>query len=388
MHAQGIVHRDLKPDNVIFARSHEGDELVKIVDFGISRIVSAGESTQLTRPGAVLGTISYMAPEQARAEPDVDARADVYSVGAILYELLVGRPPHVGTSWQQVLAAVLTEPVVPLRTLRPDLPELLCEVVGHSLARDREQRFGNAGAMRGALGGAARELLDDAWTQAPSFASAHVVPPAAVGAPSTGGAWPGSPSAGVAASTSTAAGDPHGRAVALAHTPPPSPSPAPSAPRLSMPLLVAIGAGLIALVAVVAAGAALLAAFRGGSSTPPPIVTQQSADAGASASANASPGGPDASSPAALAAVLDAGLALDPAQLAALGELGDDPDDVAALLGALGPLGALGGGRESSTAQPALSNGPDDPEVARGVQSRVARATVCDPRARLRARAS
>ena len=98
-HAAGIVHRDLKPENVLLAEGEGGADVVKIVDFGMSKIDRPAGSTAplaLTRKGVALGTPLYMSPEQARASADVDARSDLFSVGAILFECLTGRPPFTG----------------------------------------------------------------------------------------------------------------------------------------------------------------------------------------------------------------------------------------------------------------------------------------------------
>lgn len=160
VHTQGIVHRDLKPDNV-FVALEEGEEVVKILDFGISRVMGespARDSALLTRPGVVLGTPTYMAPEQARGQPDVDRRADLYAVGAILFECCAGRPPHVGASWQQVFAMVLTSPPPDLRTLRPNLPAALYDTVDRALLRDRSERFQDAASMLASLDGVGEPL--------------------------------------------------------------------------------------------------------------------------------------------------------------------------------------------------------------------------------------
>jgi len=107
-HAAGIVHRDLKPDNVFLVK---GDDplFAKIVDFGVSKIERPKDRTSplaLTGRGTVLGTPFYMCPEQAQALPDIDRRADLYSVGAILFECLTGRPPHTGETYEQVILSI------------------------------------------------------------------------------------------------------------------------------------------------------------------------------------------------------------------------------------------------------------------------------------------
>ena len=108
-HAAGIVHRDLKPDNVFITKSDTDPLFAKIVDFGVSKIERPRDKTSplaLTGRGTILGTPFYMCPEQAQAMSDVDARADIYSVGAILFECLSGRPPHTGETYEQIILSI------------------------------------------------------------------------------------------------------------------------------------------------------------------------------------------------------------------------------------------------------------------------------------------
>jgi eukaryotic-like serine/threonine-protein kinase len=164
-HAAGIVHRDLKPDNV-FLVEREGDaSAVKLLDFGVSKIASReGVPLEtLTQQGTVVGTPHYMSPEQAQAMPDVDRRTDIYSVGAILYECLAGRPPHVGRSYEQVIVHICTRDVEDVRTAAPEVPEAVSAVIARSLARDREQRYASAAEFLDALVEATPEELRDKY---------------------------------------------------------------------------------------------------------------------------------------------------------------------------------------------------------------------------------
>ena len=131
---QGIVHRDIKPENLLLTLAGE----VKVADFGLARVLS--ENLDLTQDGMTLGTPLYMSPEQGEGRT-VDARSDLYSLGATVYHLLAGRPPYSAPSAVAVVMAHIKEPLVPLATVRPDLPAGLCEIIDRLLAKDPEQRF-------------------------------------------------------------------------------------------------------------------------------------------------------------------------------------------------------------------------------------------------------
>jgi serine/threonine-protein kinase len=145
-HAAGIVHRDLKPDNIFLVDRDDDDSFVKILDFGISKVARTGETPvqTLTKQGTVLGTPFYMSPEQAQGLPDTDGRADLWSVGAILYECLTGRAPHTGGSYEQVIVNICAKDAADVRTHNPGVPEPLAKVIAKALARDRDERFSTA----------------------------------------------------------------------------------------------------------------------------------------------------------------------------------------------------------------------------------------------------
>jgi serine/threonine-protein kinase len=145
-HAKGIVHRDVKPENVYLVRRGELD-FVKVVDFGVSKAVHASDEgpewQRLTRTGMVLGTPLYMSPEQARGGDDVDARADIWAVGVMLYECLTGEVPFRASNYLGVISQVLTVQAVSLSRLRPELgiPPAVETVVMRALEKDRARRY-------------------------------------------------------------------------------------------------------------------------------------------------------------------------------------------------------------------------------------------------------
>lgn len=143
-HARGVVHRDIKPSNLMLA----SDGTLKLVDFGIARVLDEA-SSRLTATGTIVGTASYVAPEQARGL-QADARTDLYALGCVLYQLLVGRTPFVGAPTEVLYAHLYTEPE-PLTDLRPDVPPDLVALVHGLLAKDPNDRPAEAGVVREAL---------------------------------------------------------------------------------------------------------------------------------------------------------------------------------------------------------------------------------------------
>jgi serine/threonine protein kinase len=158
-HEAEIVHRDLKPDNIFLCERDDDPIFVKIVDFGISKVARKASVDTLTRRGTVLGTAFYMSPEQAQAFRDIDGRADLYSLGAILYEALAGRPPHVGTAYEAVLISICTTDAEDVRVHAPNVPDRLARVIQKALSRDRDARYRTASEFYDALSEAAPGLL-------------------------------------------------------------------------------------------------------------------------------------------------------------------------------------------------------------------------------------
>ena len=140
VHERGIVHRDLKPENIFLAQEDE-ETVVKLLDFGISKLDTAEGEVRLTKTGCVMGTPLYMSPEHAKGEASLDRRADVYSLGVILYESLVGRPPFEGTQTIEVMLKHVSEtPEAPSR-VTTSLPEPLDELVLKSLEKEPAARY-------------------------------------------------------------------------------------------------------------------------------------------------------------------------------------------------------------------------------------------------------
>jgi serine/threonine-protein kinase len=150
-HAAGLVHRDLKPGNVIVAALGGQRDVAKLLDFGLVEDLSADAAERLTRTGTVLGTPAYMSPEQAAGESAVDARGDLYALGAVAFFALTGRPPFQGKTLGQLLAAHRAEPAPPLTDFRPDVPADLASVVARCLAKDPNDRFPSAADLDRAL---------------------------------------------------------------------------------------------------------------------------------------------------------------------------------------------------------------------------------------------
>ncbi|HEY6081255.1 MAG TPA: protein kinase [Polyangiaceae bacterium] len=175
-HAAGIVHRDLKPDNVFLCQRDDEPAFVKIVDFGISKLQQAPGVDTLTHKGAVLGTAFYMSPEQAQSFPDIDGRTDLFSVGAMLYEMLTGDPPHSAPTYEAVLIAICTRDADDVRVKAPGTPAKLARVLARALKRDRDERYATATEMLSDLDAAMRESAElatktrgagDAWVKPP-----------------------------------------------------------------------------------------------------------------------------------------------------------------------------------------------------------------------------
>lgn len=150
-HARGMVHRDLKPANLFAARGPDGRTRVKVLDFGVSKVAAQMRQAALTSTGTALGTPHYMAPEQLKSAKGADARADVWSLGVVLYELLSGKMPFDGQSFGMLFMQILSEEPKPLASLRPDLPPALCETVHRCMKKNRDERYSDLAALVASL---------------------------------------------------------------------------------------------------------------------------------------------------------------------------------------------------------------------------------------------
>ncbi len=164
-HGRGITHRDLKPDNMFLIRDPEIGERVKLLDFGIAKLVTE-EGGNRTRTGVVMGTPVYMSPEQCRGTADLDSRADLYSLGCVLYELVTGRPPFVAESAGDIIAHHLYFEPEPVRRHDPSVPEPLEQLIMALLAKEPAKRPASAAEVTAIL---------DGWRSAAS-ASASAMP--------------------------------------------------------------------------------------------------------------------------------------------------------------------------------------------------------------------
>ncbi|MFO0587789.1 MAG: serine/threonine-protein kinase [Polyangiaceae bacterium] len=149
-HGHGIVHRDLKPANLFLTRRPDGTPMIKVLDFGISKMSGSGVDN-LTRTTTSMGSALYMSPEQMQTTRGVDLRTDIYALGISLYELLAGKQPFYADTLPQLCAEVLTGRPTPIRQLRAEVPDALAAVLERAYARDRDQRYQTIAELVAAL---------------------------------------------------------------------------------------------------------------------------------------------------------------------------------------------------------------------------------------------
>ncbi len=175
-HERGIIHRDIKPENVFLTRKGE----VKLLDFGIARMTESRRATR-TQAGTTMGTPAYMSPEQARGRwEELDARSDLWSVGATMFVLLSGRTVHAADTMNELLLAAMTELPPPIQDVAPGIPDEVARLVDRALDPDPVRRFQSAGEMRCAIVRAQRALeadhLERGYSQPPPIAGGPIEP--------------------------------------------------------------------------------------------------------------------------------------------------------------------------------------------------------------------
>jgi serine/threonine-protein kinase len=198
-HALGIVHRDLKPANLFLIRRPDGSNAIKVLDFGISKVMpgkAASSDNAMTRTRTVMGSPLYMSPEQMASTRDVDGRTDLWALGAILYELIAGQPPFNAETMPQLCALILNGPTPSIRTTRPGAPPAFDAVLQRCLEKDPRRRHANIAEFAAALAEfaprRARSSVDRITRiiQAASMTDSGVVISGAPGgAVQTGGSW-------------------------------------------------------------------------------------------------------------------------------------------------------------------------------------------------------
>jgi serine/threonine protein kinase len=148
-HRGGVIHRDIKPDNIFLHNRADGRQMVKLLDFGLSKdlvpmMMTGEDTTQMTGTGVVMGTPSYLSPEQAMGSRHLDARSDLFSAGVVLYEMVTGRRPFASPTYPGLLARITSEPHKPVTDLRPATPVELQMIVDKALQKEPSRRYQQA----------------------------------------------------------------------------------------------------------------------------------------------------------------------------------------------------------------------------------------------------
>jgi serine/threonine protein kinase len=161
-HGIGLVHRDIKPANIFVAYRGGVCDVIKLLDFGLAKpTMEANENAQLTMAGTVTGSPLFMSPEQASGDDAIDARSDIYSLGAVMYYMLTDQPPFTGDNPLKVMIAHASQEVVPPRNINADIPAELEEIVLRCLEKDPDHRFQTVADLRSALRDV---MIEDVWS--------------------------------------------------------------------------------------------------------------------------------------------------------------------------------------------------------------------------------
>ncbi len=253
-HRQGIVHRDIKPSNILLDKGGH----VKVADFGIAKM--AGQSTELTMAGSVMGSPQYLSPEQIRGE-ELDGRSDVFSLGVVLFELLSGRRPFDGETITTLVYQILHKEPPRVSELRGGIPPRLEALLAHMLAKDRDERLATAGLVAEEIKAIERELPDDTLAAPASTNVQQQIPTYVLPRRTTAAAqMPDSvrpPAPGQAPLASAAPGPPAGPPTQMPLPPIAAPLPAPAAARSRTGLWIGLAVALLVFLGLAAVGGTL-----------------------------------------------------------------------------------------------------------------------------------
>lgn len=165
-HEHGVIHRDLKPQNVFLAKIGRREDVAKVIDFGIAKLLHRVEG-DLTKTGQLFGTPRFMAPEQLKGAKNVDARVDVYAIGALMYRALTGAYPYDGETYPELLLQIMADTPPPIARFRPDVTDRMVEIIDMAMAKRPEDRFATAAELAEALHAHAQEAPTTAPTELP-----------------------------------------------------------------------------------------------------------------------------------------------------------------------------------------------------------------------------